>query len=42
MPCAYVVKIIILDVVATDAAVLANHRVGVLLAIVADILATIF
>ena len=40
--CADVVEVIVLDVVAADGAVLANHRIGVLLAIETDVLATIF
>ena len=37
-----VVEVILLDVVATDGAVATNHRVGVLLAVESDVLATIF
>ena len=37
-----VVQVILLDVIVTDAAVPTNHRVGILLTVEADVLATIF
>ena len=42
MSCTYVVQIIVQDIVSAYVAVLVDHRVGKLLTVLTDILATIF